>query len=470
MKKVALSVLALACSLLPAHAQNPSPEEVQRQALRQRAVEAVIWGMSAVNYDLMLQEMLRKTDAKVNQFVYWGKPLDWHNQSLTPNPDTLYFMAFFNTKDAGALVLEIPPANGGSLNANIVTTWQMALGDGGLLGIDKGKGGKYLILPPGYADPIPDGYIPLRSDTFGGYALVRSNLQSHSDADVAQSVAYAKKVKLYPLSQAANAPETKFTDAKDVFFNSTIRYDASFFENLNHVIQSEPWLDRDRVLIDQLMALGIEKGKPFNPDARTKQLLDDAARQAHVWLEAKYNAGFPLFWERSRWTLPAPSELIKAQGNGFSDPNAYPVDARGVAYSYAYVGIKILGAGQMYMITIRDRDGDAFDGGKTYRLRVPPNAPVEQYWSATAYDRHTHTLIKDMPRASRASNSSEVQKNADGSVDIYFGAKPPTGKESNWVPTKTGQAFEVMFRLYAPTKALFEKTWVLPDIEKFAAQ
>jgi hypothetical protein len=123
----------------------------------------------------------------------------------------------------------------------------------------------------------------------------------------------------------------------------------------------------------------------------------------------------------------------------------------------------------MYMITIRDHDGDAFDGGKTYRLKVPPNAPVEQYWSATAYDRQTHALIKDMPHASRASNSSEVRGNADGSVDIYFGPKAPVERESNWVPTKAGQGFEVMFRLYAPTQALFDKTWVLPDIEKFAA-
>jgi hypothetical protein len=148
------------------------------------------------------------------------------------------------------------------------------------------------------------------------------------------------------LSQAANPPETKFTDAKDVFFDSTIRYDASFFENLNRIIQSEPWLDRDRVMIDQLQSLGIEKSKAFDPDAQTKQLLGEAAWQAHVWLEARYNAGFPPFWERSRWTLPAPAELIKAQGNGFSDRDAYPVDARGVAYSYAYVGIKILALGR----------------------------------------------------------------------------------------------------------------------------
>jgi hypothetical protein len=157
---------------------------------------------------------------------------------------------------------------------------------------------------------------------------------------------------------------------------------------------------------------------------------------------------------------------VKALQNAFSEPGEYPIDTRGMAYSYAYVGIKRLGVGQMYLISIRDKDGDAFDGGKTYRLTVPPNAPVEQYWSVTAYDRHTHALIRNMPRASRSSQIPEMLKGADGSIDIYFGPKPPAGKDANWVPTDAMRQFELMFRAYAPTKALFEKTWVLPDVEK----
>lgn len=140
-------------------------------------------------------------------------------------------------------------------------------------------------------------------------------------------------------------------------------------------------------------------------------------------------------------------------------------DARGLAYHYAYIGIKRLGAGQFYLISIKDRKGEDYDGGKTYRMTVPPNAPVEQYWSLTAYDRETHALIKNMDRASRASNSTEVEKNADGSVDLYLGPKAPAGKASNWIPTDPARKFELMFRLYAPTKALFDKKWKLPDVE-----
>jgi len=442
-----------------------SPDEAKQRLIESRAVEAVIWGMPAVNYDLMLQEF-KKIGGKENQIVYWSRPLDGNNQTLTPNPDSIYFMAFYNTKD-GPVVLEIPPAgDDGSINANIVTTWQMPLADGGPYGTDKGQGGKYLLLPPGYSGTVPEGYIPLQSDTYGGYALIRSNLKSHSDADVAKSVAYGKRVKLYPLSQAADPPETVFVDAADLVFDSTIRYDSSFFQNLDRIVQDEPWIPRDRAIIDQLKSIGIEKGKPFDPDAKTKALLDEATQEAKVLLDQRFDAGFPPFYEGTHWTMPVSPDLVKAMKSGFADPDSYPIDARGLTYTYAFVGIKNLGAGQYYLFNIRDKDGDPFDGAKNYRLHVPANPPVKQYWSVTVYDRALHTLLRDVKRASRASNASDVQKNDDGSVDVYFGPEPPPGKESNWVPTKPGQGFEFIFRLYAPTEALFEKTWKLPDVEK----
>ena len=472
MKQFMIPAVALAAVIAqPAFAQTPAPDQLTQRSTERRAVESVIWAMPAVNYDLMLQEMLSKTDGKLNQVVYWGRPLDWRNQTLTPNPDAIYFMAFFNTKD-GPVVLDLPPGdNDGSFNANIVNVWQMPLEDAGLLGADKGKGGKYLVLPPGYADKAPDGYIALQSDTFGGYMLFRSNLKSHNSADVARSIDYGKRFKVYPLAQASSPAPTIFTDAKDVTFDSTIRYDASFFEHLDRIVQSEPWLQRDRAMIDPLKSLGIEKGKPFKPDDATKARLTAATREAGTWLEAKYDAGLPPFFSAtSRWTFPAPPDLVKAAQEAYADPNSYPIDTRGLAYSYAFVGIKRLGAGQFYLISIRDKDGRSFDGGQTYRLTVPANPPVEQYWSVTAYDRQTHALIKNMPRASRSSQIPELQKNADGSVDIYFGPAAPAGKDANWVPTDPARKFELMFRAYAPTKALFEKSWVLSDVEQVSSQ
>jgi len=369
-------------------------------------------------------------------------------------------------------VLDLPPGDqNGSFNGNIVTVWQMPLEDAGLLGYDKGAGGKYLILPPGTKGEPPAGYIPLQSDTFGGYMLFRANLKSHSEADVQASIAYGKRMKIYPLAQAANPPATEFTDVKDIDFDSTIRYDASFFDHLNRVVQNEPWLTRDKTMIDRLKSLGIVKGKPYQPNDETKALLTSAAHDAHAWLEEKYDAGLqPFFSPTSRWTYPAPLDLVKAMQNGFADPDEYPTDSRGLAYSYAFIGIKRLGAGQFYAISIHDKDGKAFDGGQTYRLTVPPNVPVEQYWSVTAYDRETHALIKNMPRASRSSQIPELQKNPDGSIDIYFGPKAPEGKDTNWVPTDPARQFELMARFYGPRKEFFDKVWKLPDVEKIAAR
>jgi len=471
MTKAILAALALAVITAAAgHAQSTSAEELNTRLMHARAVEAAIWGMSAVNTDLMRQEMLTKTAGKVNQVIYWGRPLDWRNQTLTPNPDTLYFMAFFNTRDVGPMVLEVPPGDANSsLNGNIVTVWQTSLEDVGLLGVDKSAGGKFVILPPGYRDKAPDGYTALPSDAYSGYALVRSNLKSHGDADVAASIAYAKQVKFYPLSAAANPPQTVFTDVKDVNYDSTIRYDVSFYHSLDRVVQSEPWIERDRAMIDQLRTIGIEKGKPFNPDAKTQDILKAAIGEAKVLLEQRYDAGFPPFWDKSHWTLPTLPEAIEGQGTTYADQNKYAVDARAVAYTYAYIAIKRLGAGQFYLISLRDRDGQPYDGGKTYRLTVPPNVPIDQYWSVTAYDRQTHALIKNMSRASCASNAADVQRNADGSVDVYFGpTKPDAAPESNWIQTIDGRHFLAALRLYGTGVEFFDQSWRPDDVVKMA--
>jgi hypothetical protein len=277
-------------------------------------------------------------------------------------------------------------------------------------------------------------------------------------------------MKVYPLSQAANPPPTVFVDAIDVVYDSTIPYDLRFFQSLDRVVQMEPWLARDKLMIDMLKSIGIEKGKPFNPDAQTQDILKSAAREAHVLLEIKYEGMFKPYFDISRWALPAMPDYLKASSDGFSDPTAYPFDSRGLAFTFAFFTPKHLGQGQSYLMTLKDKDGQNLDGSKSYRLPVPANAPVSQYWSATVYDRATHGLIHDMVRSGRGSQSPGLQKNSDGSVDIYFGPKAPAGKEANWVPTNPSGQFEVLFRLYGPEKPFVDKTWKLPDIEMIAAQ
>ena len=442
--------------------------DLAERTIHRRAIEAVIWGMPAVNYDLLYQSTV-KAGGAFNQVVYWSRLPDWKNQTLTPNPDVLYFFPFINTKDAGPVVMEIPAADGGSITGSVDDAWQTAIEDVGPAGVDKGKGGKYLILPPGYHEKVPEGYIPMLSSTYQSYAILRSNPASGNDADVAKAVAYGKRVKVYTLSQAANPPETLFVDVIDVVYDNIIHYDLRFFQSLNRMVQYEPWLERDKAMIDILKSIGIEKGKEFNPDEKTKAILSDAITEAHAYLNSRYESVFePPFDKSARWALPASKELAEGLQTNFAPPDAYPTEARGLAYSYAYFSAKHLGEGQFYLMTIKDKDGNDLVGGSSYRLHVPPNPPVRLYWSATVYDRATHAVIRDMKWSSRSSNTPGLEKNGDGSVDVYFAAKPPSGKEPNWVPTNVNGDFEVLFRLYGPEKAFFEKKWLLPDIEKIS--
>ncbi|KRR00790.1 DUF1254 domain-containing protein [Bradyrhizobium valentinum] len=457
---VALALLGLAGS---AFAQTPQSDRLKHS----RAVEAVIWGMPAVNFDRMLQAAVAN-GAKPNQVIYWSRPLNWQNQTLTPNPDTIYLNPFYDTR-SGPVVLEIPPAEGDAVIVGSAdNAWQNALEDVGPAGADKGKGSKYLITPPGYKGGPLDGYIHLPSDTYQGFVILRSNFKSRSDADIAAAVAYGKRIKIYPLG---GSPEgTVYVDVYDKPFDATIPYDWRFFESLHRFVQVEPWLERDKVMIDLLQSIGIEKGKPFNPDAKTKTVFEQAAREARAEIDLRYAGLFvPPYFNGTHWAVPASASVVEGMGTGFADPNSYPVTGRAVSYAMGYFSAKRLGAGQFYLMSIQDRDGRQLDGQQTYRLTVPANAPVTQYWSATAYDRETHALIRETSRSSRASNSPDVRKNADGSVDIHFGPRAPAGKEANWVPTN-GRDFEVLFRLYGPEKPLFEKTWVLPDIEKVSQQ
>ena len=297
---------------------------------------------------------------------------------------------------------------------------------------DKGKGGKYLITPPDYKDKAPDGYIHLPSQTYQGYALLRSILKSRDDADIAKAVEYGKRIKLYPLSAAAKPPETTFVDGVGVVVDGTIPYDVRFFQSLDRMVQIEPWIERDRAMIDPLKSLGIEKGKPFKPDGKTTEILKSAAEEALALFDLRYETSYEPHNEGKRWFLPADKRPDGIGRNGFSKTEIYPTDKRGMLFYFAYTTVKHLGAGQFYLFVSRDKDGNPLDGAATYRLTCRPSRPCKQYWSAVLYDFATHALIRNMPHASRSSQSPGLQTNADGSVDVYFAPKAPAGKESNW--------------------------------------
>ena len=339
----------------------------------------------------------------------------------------------------GPIVIEIPPANGGSLNGNIVTVVADAARGRRAARRRQGRGRQVRDPAAGLRGTVPEGFTPLQSDTFGGYALLRSNLASHSEADVAKSIDYGKQVKVYPLAQADNPPETVFTDVQDVLFDSTIRYDATLLRAPRPRRAERAWLDRDRAMIDHAQNARHREGQAVQ--ARTPRraaMLDAAVVEAKAFIvEAQYERGWAAVLRGDAAGAPAACRCSRERPSR-ATPSRRVSDrpSRRDLHASAIIGIKRLGTGQFYLTGAhgqgRRRRSTA---ARTYRLDVPPNAPVEQYWSVTAYDRETHALVRNMDRASRASNAAEVQKNADGSVDIYFGPEAPAGKESNWVPT-----------------------------------
>lgn len=442
------------------------PADFEEQLIYNRAIEAVIWGIPAVNSEL-LHENLLKAKGDYNQVVYWSGLISSKNQTLTPNPDVIYINPLYDTRQ-GPVVLEIPPVEGvSSLTGSLDDGWQTAIEDIGPAGVDKGKGGKYLILPPNHKEAVPFGYIPMPSSTYTGFAILRSNLTDGSDSDIKRAVEYGKKVKIYPLSQADNPPAATFVDLIDISFGNTIPYNFHFFEVLNQFVQREPWITRDIAMIDQLKTIGIEKGKIFQADARKQEILNAAIKDARSWIDKQYENAFkPPFYDGTNWALPVSPDFVKSIGSDYSIPNSYPVRERAVAYSIAYFSAKHLGTGQFYLLSIKDDKGESFDGSKLYKLHLPAKVPVKLYWSVTAYDRETHALILGMKYSSRASTSPGLQKNSDGSVDIYFGAKAPAGKETNWVPTDAKRKFELLARFYGPEKGFFDKTWKMDDIKE----
>jgi len=238
MMKPFAALLAILCAVWSCTVLSAdSNEELSERAIFRRAVEATIWGMPAVNYERMLQAAAAN-GAKLNQVVYWSRPVNAKNQTLTPNPDTIYLNPFYDTTN-GPVVVEIPPAEDGHvIVGSFDVSWQNALADVGPAGLDKGKGAKYLLTPPGYQEKSPDGYIVLSSETYRGFVILRSNFKSRSDADIKSAVEHGKRVKIYPLG--GNPASTVFVDAYDKPFDATIPYDASFFELLNRFVQAEP--------------------------------------------------------------------------------------------------------------------------------------------------------------------------------------------------------------------------------------
>jgi hypothetical protein len=376
----------------------------------------------------MRQAYFRDIGAKYNDICYFSRPADWHFQVTTPNASTNYVYFNFNLKD-GPVVVEVPAAVGAGLLGSMVDAWDVAMTDIGPAGADQGKGGKYLLLPPGYTGDVPSGYFAFRSPTYNGYALYRAIRAGDSEAEVAAALALVKKLRVYPLAHAASPPEQRFIDIHGKTFDGLPAYDENFFVSLDRMVQEEPVRERDLVAMGMLRSIGIEKGKEFKPDAATQSVLRAAAQEAHA-----------LF--------------------------VLDLDARGFANFAAFAMPKKTGESLVYLFTFEDGSGHRLSGENTYTVRIPRNVPAKQYWSMIVHAVDTSAFFRDAPVVTLDSYNQSMRRNADGSVDVYFGPKPPPGKEANWIYTAASRAFFPAMRFYGPDTPLLERTWKLADLEK----
>lgn len=446
---------------------NPETDATVDRAVHGRAVEAAVWGMAAVNFEVMRSVMAPEG---ANAFLYWSQLLDWRNQTLTPNPDLIYYMAFIDLGRDGPVVVDIPPGSDRHvLNGSLCNIWQVPLEDVGRFGADEGRGARYLLLPPAWDGEVPDGYLALQADTYHVYALLRSVLPERSQEALDAGLEYCQQIRIYPVSQADSPPETPRRDLAGELVDTRIPYDITFWEALDRIVQAEPWLPRDRAFAEILQTVGIKRGQPFAPDQRRVALLESALREAHDRIRQIYEHE-PPFYEGRQWFFPAGRDFTDAQSHNFANGEVYPYTDRAVIYHMAFIGLKRLGVGQFYLVNLRDRDGNIFRSDRTYRLRVPAGVPVSQYWSVTMYDGDDHTFIRGNQKYSVSAQTPGLVVNDDGTVDAYFGPRAVAGWEANFIETGDSRTFELMFRFYGVRPEVMSKQWQLDDAELVDAE
>ncbi len=439
---------------------------VERDAVVRRACEAAVWAMPAVGvYDVELA-IQRDAGAKPGTVAYMSAPMDSRHGFLTANDVTPYVFSGLTTKD-GPIVLEVPPAGDkAQFFGTIVNAWQTPIADVGPSGTDQGRGGKYLVLPPGYDGDVPqDGYFVFENDTYGvhfAFRPVATNGGSHAD-----QAAYVQTLRWYPLARADNPPPTAFVDVKKHPVNTLPVYDMTFFTDINTVVQREPVLERDKAMMNMLATLGIEKGRSFEPDADMQSALLEGLECAYATMQEHFiSQSIVPFWEGRQWGVWRFADGQPEAGFPYETDDRLLVDDRaGGSYFWITYLPKRLGGGTFYLTGIRDSEGNLFNGEDTYRLTVPADTPAKDFWSVIVYSMKTKGFIADAARVGLATpNVDDMKVNADGSVDIYFAPKPPRGFERNWI--ETGEDFFLLFRLYGPDKPLFDRRWVLADVER----
>ena len=449
--------------------QTSTLSEREQQLIYSRAFEATLWASPVLATYCQAEAGTRDLGAGHLDIVYTGKKPDYQWGALTVNNNSPYFMNFFSLKD-GPVVVEIPAAiPEARVFGSIHDAWQIPLEDFGPAGADEGKGGKYLVLPPGYDGEIPDGYIVLRSNSYvhliPGRTIPTDKGQQGWDA----AVAYLKTIKIYPLANPERP--TRFIQGAQKTYDAQPQFDLSDFRLLHRIVQDEPVREHDKVMYGVLATIGIERGKEFEPSAEVAAILEEAAKDAQAFAIQAIQSGeaFNTFWEGGAWgAFKLSPEYIETLGSANYDRGLFYQD-RYLYHFYLAGGIyrrfdPSKPASTAYVMTASDGDGTGLDASKTYKIRIPANPPIRDFWSIIAYGNKSRTFI-DSPKLTVSSNDEGLNVNADGSIDLYLSPKPVKGYEANTVITNPKEDAFLMFRFYGAKPELWEKKWILGDPE-----
>jgi hypothetical protein len=416
----------------------------------QRACQVFLWAIPAVSFAEWQHGLASfgATNGNIAAVLSYEDRLG----ILTPNATTPYYLAFADI-GAGPVVIDMPPNVRGGLS----DAWQQALPD-------TNKSAKYLVLGPGQEIPADvAGFEVRRSSTFNVFVGIRITVTDPNEAAKLLS-----QLRLYPYAQRANPPAPKIIAPEGKTWTGMPPRGMAYWERLNEVVQREPIMERDRFFYAMLKPLGIEKGKPFHPDARQTKLLTDGALVGEAMARANtFERRFAgvMYRPDGHWhfALQLDADNPAAFWDLLDERAAWFYEAVGAGPDMAP---KHPGPSSAYLGAYTDASGDWLDGGRSYRLHVPPNAPAKLFWSVTLYDVDTRSLLVNAQKVADRSSRMNLKKNADGSIDIYSGPRAPAGFEGNWIPTVPGRSWFAYFRLYEPTEAYFDKTWPLGDFQR----
>lgn len=424
----------------------------------QRATQAYLWALPIVSFAQWQHEhetVFGAKDAELVSYVTYRDRLG----ILTANATTPYILTFVNLGRTGPLVVDSPA---GPTAAGVGDFWQRPITDIGQTGPDKGQGGKYLIVGPGQEPPQADGYYVVHSPTVNIMIGFRA-----LDPDPARAQSLIEKIQLYPFARRDTPPPTRLIPAGGKPFYQGQPRGMPYWERLHAILQQEPVETRDRMLMAMLAPLGIEKGKPFQPDERQQGILTRGAELGELMA---MNFSFNKRFAGARYRPDTHWDYVLTMDPGQEAESYTQLDERSAWFYEAVTATKgmktsVPGVGQAYLGAYHDAQGRWLDGGRSYKLRVPAEPPAKQFWSLTLYDTRTRALVENTQGVADRSSRMDLAKNPDGSVDLYMGPKPPVGLEKNWIPTVPGKAWFAYFRLYAPTEGYFDQSWKLPDIE-----